>query len=236
MLQQGWIKTTLKERGRKLKDVAEILGITSPRMTDIINGKRELQSDEIIPLAEIMSMSPKSLLKSIELGKKTLVAEDSASLPILGKLFGNGNIAALTESDKITQVATPPDASHSDGLYCYMMGDNSMAQEIKPDDILIAADPRKHHYPMTPGGLFLIKLAENSIALRQLVVSDEGEHWLVPLPESPNPAYTSWRFSMLPAALTEGAKNNTENGDQKTVYTADIFAAVLWVHRRYTAS
>lgn len=63
---QDWIRAALKERGFKLKDAAAALNITPPRMTDILKGMREVQSDEILPLSKLLGLSSRSLLSSLE--------------------------------------------------------------------------------------------------------------------------------------------------------------------------
>lgn len=246
MSEQDWIKSALKSKGCKLKDVAEALGITSPRVTDIIKGTREVQSDELLPLAEMLGLSVKSLLVSLREGRRIIAPSDNvgSSLPILGKLFGDGLLVPLSPESPIQKIAIPPDAQNIEGLYCYIMGDNSMAGEIRAGDILIAADPRIHFYPMVPGGIFLITGPNDTLAARQFLKTDTGESWLVPVPPQPNPAFESWRFDMLPVELKnpEPAPNSasdatpekdTQIAGHRTVHTEDIFAAVLWVHRRY---
>ena len=241
MAGQAWIKTSLKSEGYKLKDVAEALGITAPRVTDIIKGTREVQADELMPLAEMLGLSIKSLLLSLHEGERTEAPNEIAqSLPILGHLMGDGTLQPIADETEMKRVAVPADAQSSEGLYCYIMGDNSMASEIRQGDIIIAADPRKHFYPMVPGGIFLVAGPNDTLAARQFFQSNTGENWLVPLPLNPNPAYESWRFKMLPPSLKEGAPTegvdaHKQNADHRIVYTDDIFAAVLWVHRRYTA-
>ncbi len=234
MRTQEWIKASLKEHGCKLKDAAKTLGITPPRVTDIIKGKREVQSDEIIPLAKLLNISAKSLLKSLEEGTLTSVPDPSTNtLPVSGLLFGDGTVLPNPANEVVQEISIPPGLTSSEGLHCFIMGDNSMAREIKAGDVIIVADPRLHFYPMTAGGIFLIKLPQNKLALRQMVTAETGETWLVPLPEQPNPAYESWRFTLLPADLDGVSTKDTETASPRTVYTDDIFAAVQWVHRRY---
>lgn len=248
MRPQSWIKAALKSKGQKLKDVAEALNIPSSRVTDILQGKREVQADELAPLADLLSMGVQSLLKSLEGGEQVHLPGDGRqiSLPVLGLLHGNGILTPAPESTP-ENVPLPMDATSAEGLSCYVMGDGSMAQEIKEGDIIIAADPRIHFYPMTPGGIFLIRGAGDTLAPRQYMQSDTGESWLVALPLAPDPTLENWRFSMLPDTLTEPKANtgqssgekisvsaiSTESQRQRIVHTSDIAAAVLWVHRRY---
>lgn len=235
---QTWIRAALKERGFKLKDAAAALDITPPRMTDILKGMREVQSNEILPLATLLGMSSKSLLSSLAAGEKLVVGVDieGPSIPVLGALSGTGVILPLADDAAITHVPVPPDAESPEGLHCYIMGDDSLEQEIREGSLIIAGDPRVHFAPMVPGAIFLIDLGDSKLAARQFFRADTGEDWLVPLPANHNPLYESWRFSMLPEALdkpSSGASADTAAGAHKIVRTDDIVAVVMWVHRRY---
>lgn len=237
MPHQMWIKETLKAKGFKLKDMAEALGIPAPRVTDILRGKRDVQADELQALAGLLDINLASLLASLKAGGQQTVEEPSKTqLQLAGHLMGDGTILPLDKTDGIRAVAPPADASSSKGLAAYLMGDNSMAQEIKQGDIIICADPREHFYPMVPGAILLIACGKGKRALRQLVKADSGESWLVPLPEIPNPDFASWRFDMLPTSLSD-AGNAPEAGTEippgGTVNTQHIAGAVLWVHRRF---
>jgi len=252
MRQQMWIKATLKAKGCKLKDMAEALNITAPRVTDILRGTREVQSDELADLAALLGLNLRSLLASLEAGQLTKLADKGGYIDVAGHLMGDGSLIPLAGGNHPSQVALPPDAETSEGLFCYIMGDNSMAQEIKAGDIIIAADPRKHFYPMVPGVLLLVRCGGDKIALRQFVKSDSGESWLVPLPDQPDPKLASWRFGILPSSLSDITENvdepattaspdvDTTSSDKdreiptgETLHTGHIAAAVLWVHRRY---
>lgn len=231
MSAQNWIRAALKERGVKLKDAAAALSITPPRMTDILKGMREVQSDEILPLAKLLGMSSGSLLSSLEAGKRLVIGVDidGPSLPVLGYLTGTGAVAPLDEDAPISAAPAPPDADTTDGLYCYLMGDDSLEQEIRKGSLIIAGDPRMHFCPMVQGAIFLINLGNGRLTARQFFKADTGEDWLVPLPTNHNPLYESWRFSMLPSDLDTGATTSTP----RTIRTDDLVAGVLWVHRRF---
>lgn len=238
---QDWIRAALKERGFKLKDAAAALNITPPRMTDILKGMREVQSDEVLPLSKLLGLSSRSLLSSLQAGERLEVGADidGPSLKILGGLTGTGTVTPPREGSKITEVAVPPDAETTDGLYCYEMADDSLEQEIRQGSLIIAGDPRTHFFPMVPGAIFLIRVGEDRITARQFFRSDAGEDWLVPLPRNHNPLYESWRFSMLPSDLDKSAAlsssdDGTPSSAHKIVRTDDIVAGVMWVHRRYT--
>lgn len=237
---QTWIRTSLKERGLKLKDAAAALNITPPRVTDILKGMREVQADEILPLATLLGMSSKSLLSSLAAGEKTNAGLEIEGpvLPVLGSLTGTGDLLELPEDAPISAVAVPPDAESADGLFCYLMGDDSLEQEIRQGSLIIAGDPRIHFFPMVPGSIFIVAMGDGKLTARQYFRSAAGEDWLVPLPTNHNPHYESWRFSMLPIELEQAnvaamPGSGMETPAHKVVRTADIAAVVMWVHRRY---
>ena len=260
MPHQMWIKATLKAKGFKLKDMAETLGITAPRVTDILRGIREVQADELALLAGMLGLNLKSLLASLESGVLRELADPDSQLPIAGRLVGDGSLLPLNEADDPTHVALPPDAITSDGLFCYIMGDNSMGQEIKAGDIIIAADPRVHFYPMVPGALLLVRCGKNKLALRQFVKSTaqadtpenqtgataadtqaaagnaaQDDSWLVALPSHPDPKLASWRFSMLPPSLSD-AGSATDSEDISLTDTDREVGAGETVHTGHIAA
>jgi len=223
---QEWMRDALKAEGLKLKDVAETLGVAPPRVSDILKGTREVQADEVMPLSGLLGISPQSLLKSLAAGERTLVpGTESTSLPVLGQLAGDGTLMPLPDDLGFDTVPCPPDVGRSDGLYCYMLADGSMAREIRPGSLVIAADPKLHYAAIAPGAILLVEDAGGTRLLRQYVRTDAGEDWLVPLPETPNPAYASLRLSLLPDGLGPTAAEGT-------LRTEDIVGVVLWVHSR----
>ncbi|UTW56150.1 helix-turn-helix transcriptional regulator [Kordiimonas sp. SCSIO 12610] len=264
---QEWIRDLLKTKGHKLKDIAETLDISAPRVTDILKGAREVQSDEILKLANLLGLSATSLLESLSAGElidngpldnvsiDNVSAAEPARIAIEGTLMGDGRILPLLDTATIRSVAPPPDADTTEGLTAYIMGDDVLENEIKQGSIIIAADPRKHFYPMVPGAIFLINQNNSDgtkrLLPRQYHKTETGEDWLIPLPKTPNPAFASLRFEIsvapTPSFIGHQASNpqpaaNSGMQDQiaglhvSPVYTDDIFAAVLWVHLRYMPS
>ncbi|NVJ97092.1 MAG: helix-turn-helix domain-containing protein [Alphaproteobacteria bacterium] len=224
---QEWIRAALKDRGLKLKDVAQALNVPAPRVTDILKGQRAVQSDEIIPLADMLGMNTPSLLKSLKLGKHTQASEGTSThLPVLGSLFGDGREGAAPDDLGFSSVPLPPDALSPEGLFCYIMGDTSMAREIAEGSLIIAADPKQHYAPVVPGSILVVEQEGGKRTLRQYTKTANGEDWLVPLPENPHPEFESWRFSLLSEFLP-GAEMGT------AMRLDDVVAVVLWVHRRH---
>ncbi|WP_417462821.1 helix-turn-helix domain-containing protein [Kordiimonas sp.] len=228
MPKQEWIRAALKKKGFKLKDVAAALHVPPPRVTDILNGKREVQADEVEPLADLLSMSARSLLRSLQDGKATIVPGDEGAprVPVIGQLMGDGTLAPTPKGLKFDSVAPPPDAETSEGLSCFLMGDSSMAGLISEGSFVITADPKVHFVPIAPGGLYVFKLADSRHVLRKYIRDEKGEGWLVavPGPEFESAiGYEIFRFTMLPDGLAPKGKLLT--GD-------DIIGGVMWVHTR----
>ncbi len=223
---QNWIRTSLKEKGFRLKDAAEALELPAPRITDILKGAREVQADEIVRLADILGMNPRSLLKSLELGEKTILpGDDNVSLPLQGCLMANGTLAPLPTDLGFDRVPPPPDVNSRDGLSCYMMGDTSMGSNVPLHSLVIAADPKIHFAPIVPGSLLLISLPKGRVALRLYEKDSHGKDWLTVTDDDSQPP---WHFSLL-SDLMPGS----DLPDQETVYRPDDIAAViLWVHQR----
>ncbi|WP_374764279.1 XRE family transcriptional regulator [Yunchengibacter salinarum] len=243
MKTQEWIKGALRERGYKLKDVADRLGITPPRVSEILRGARDVQSDEILPLADMLGMSAQALLESLSRQRKVdlprAAANDYPAIPVLGILTGTGMVEPLDDALGFQTVPIPPDAPGRDGLFCYVMGDDSMAQEIPKGSLIIAADPRQHFFPMVPGAIFLMSLPDGRLAPRQYLRLDNGEDWLVPTPKRPNPAFESYRLVLSGQAAArrsgEGTRpeSDTERPTPAPLNSRNIFAGVVWVHHRH---
>lgn len=230
----------MKERGYKLKDVAAALKITPPRVTDILQGRRDVQADEIMPLATMLGLSSKSLLTSLTAGKRIIAGNDETGplIPVSGGLTGTGDLRPVEANAAVKGVPVPPDAETTDGLYCYMMADDCMQQEIRKGSLVIAGDPRQHFFPMVPGAIFIIKTKQGGLTARQYFKSDTGEDWLIAMPENPNPQYVSYRFSMLPTDLAPTPAPASEGGTGIPAHDIaridDVVAVVMWVHQRYT--
>lgn len=235
MLEQNWIKSTLKQRGLKLKDAAKRLNVSPPRMTDIIRGMREVQADEVLPLADMLGVNARILLVSLAQGE--LVDDHNSAnaetIAISGYLTGKGKVRELEPNASFRHVPLPPDATTVEGLACYIMGDRSMDTDIAPGSLLITADPRSHFYPITPGALLLIKQGKR-LYLRRFHQTDDGRNWLITTGRLPDPRHPSFRLITDPMAdLPRPEKKGKETETPQTASIDDIVGGVLWVHQRH---
>jgi len=224
MPKQDWIRATLKERGHKLKDVAAALDIPPPRVTDILNGKREVQADEVERLADMLGLSPRSLLRSLEDGAMTIVPgeEGAPRVPVMGVIHADGRVLPLEEDFPFRDLAAPPTAATSEGLACYVMGDGSMGTLVPKGSLVVTADPRHHFAPIVPGQVFVLRLGDGRQVMRQYVKTAGGQDMLRGAEGAAEPC-ESFSFSLLPEALA-GA------GSKGRLGVGDIAGAAMWVH------
>ena len=229
MPKQEWIRAALKEKGFKLKDVAEALKLPPPRITDILTGKREVQSDEIEPLSDMLGMSPRSLLRSLQDGEYVVVPGDDTAprLPVLGMLMADGSVAALPADVPFSSVAPPPDASTPDGLSVFLAGDQSSAPIIPKGSLIIVADPRLQFVPIAPGGIYLVSHA-GKLLLRRYDRASNGHDSFVPVGGLPGTG-SSFAFSLLPEGLGPKPAPDTLGMD-------NIIGGVMWVQTRLGAT
>ncbi len=222
-----------------MKDVAAALSIPPPRVTDIIKGMREVQVDEVEALAILLGLSLQSLLNSLKAGKLRDAGNDNTAplLPVLGRLTGSGMVEPATPRDT-KGVPLPPDADTADGLFCYIMGDDSMSRDIREGSLVIAGDPKIHGTLLVPGAIFIIDLGNGRLVARSYVIAG-GEHWLMPMAETPNPQHAQFRFSMLPKDMDNhrmAANDDADASLHRTIRPDDVKATVMWVHRRHAVT
>ncbi|RMB12474.1 helix-turn-helix domain-containing protein [Eilatimonas milleporae] len=257
---QYWLKTVLKGRGYRLKDVAELLGITPSRVTDILKGTRDIQLDEILPLAEMLDMTAHSLLLSLRSGRLEKVSVKDApdsQLPLLGQLTGHGRLLPLPADLPFTTVPVPPDIRLHQGLYGYMMGDDSLHREIPRGSVIIAADPYLHAFPVVSGTIVIIR-HKDSLFIRQFWQREGGAEWLLALPRYPDPALPPLRFSEQGGPAADGEtdaktpldrdESGKKGGQHKTgghganedhavqpedIIIGPVIAGVVWIFRRH---
>lgn len=88
MKKYEFIKTRLKELGKKQNQLAEFLGIEPPHVNAILSGIREIRPKEIAPLADFLHLDLKALTKYIAeqdvTVKQVIEGLDVTSIPVVG--------------------------------------------------------------------------------------------------------------------------------------------------------
>lgn len=83
-----WIRTRLKDIGRSNKELACVLDIPAPRISDLIHGRRRLQAHEVLPLSLFLGIPPMTVLLLCDDKENATNYEIYKSLS-LGKHEGN---------------------------------------------------------------------------------------------------------------------------------------------------
>jgi len=104
--ERTWFKNRIKEVGKKQIELARILGVESPRIYEISNGERRIQTNEITLTARFLEISEADLHQSlrenrliVSAGKDLTSIETSfSSVPVVGNVQAGAFIEAFEES------------------------------------------------------------------------------------------------------------------------------------------
>lgn len=65
-MNRNWLENRLQQIDKRKTEMAHALGIPTPRVSEILVGKRRLRASEIKPLAAFLDVGVTELLDSIE--------------------------------------------------------------------------------------------------------------------------------------------------------------------------
>lgn len=196
--------------------LAEAIGSTRSQIVKLERGERRLSAPWLEKLAPVLKVSQGEILGDI-------LPRPKPELALLGCLTGNGSIHPVPSPLNGQRMHLPVGIDTEDGLEAWVMGDNSMAREIKANTLLIVADPRKHFFPVVPGALLMFK-KRDKVFLRQFIESTDGTAWLAVCPETPDPSLQDFRFN-------SGAPKYIRQTGTDCINIDDISGAVMWEHR-----
>lgn len=138
-----WIKIRLKKLGKKQNALARELGVDHPRITEMIKGKRKLQTKELPIFAEFLEMPVPDVLASFA-GESIPVGD--RKVPVVGYVGAGTEIFTYDDHEKgagYDYVDLPPGVTNSP-VAVKVRGD-SMLPVYGEDDVLYydtqAADP-----------------------------------------------------------------------------------------------
>lgn len=137
-----WLEHRLLEIGKKKSELARFLGIPAPRVSEIISGKREIQSDEIAPLAIFLNWTIEQLMRAesgfstISTGKATDITSPlvdiavpnfgAKDVPIRGVAAAGNRGGFQMSPDTIDYAPRPPAAINSKNIYAIFVLNDSM--------------------------------------------------------------------------------------------------------------
>ena len=132
MIDRDWFKGAIKEAGfRSQNAFAAAVGLTGPKITNLIKGDRRAQPDEILKIAEILNVSEKKVKESLGLD-----VPDSATYRVSGYVFGADRvvISDLSQTEVDNDTVNIP-IFYYDGVILRVRGE-SMAPRYKPNELI----------------------------------------------------------------------------------------------------
>lgn len=130
-----WLKRRLTELGKTNRDLAQHLGLADPRITEILKGARQIQTDELSPLATFLEWTLSQLLKAMGISNQQ-------ELPDVG--FMKGTVQAghwmveahLSREDwEPVGLPIPQAYQELDPFWLKVAGDS--CNEVYPDGTLV---------------------------------------------------------------------------------------------------
>lgn len=154
-----WIRDELNRRGKKAKELAAAMGIPASRVSEIIGGEREVQADEINPMARVLGMSVAELLERLGTKRPALPLPADQGEPIelpppgkrdlkvRGAVMGGDDGDFTFNGEVADYVPRPPGlVGVADAFALYVQGD-SMSPRFEPGSLIYIHPGR----PPAPG-------------------------------------------------------------------------------------
>lgn len=131
-----WLAKRLKTTGKRNRGLAKHLGVPDSRISEIINGRREVQTDEIEGVAEFLDWTLEELMRAM--GASNGRGSSGVALLIKGTVQAGlwMREAHLPPEDwKPSGLPVPPEYRDSDPFVLKVVG--SSMDEVYPDGTLI---------------------------------------------------------------------------------------------------
>lgn len=180
-----WIKTRLKEVGKKMKDLAEATGQPASRISEKISGKRDFQADEIPAIAQQLELPVSVVLARIPSHGAGVLPEDS----MLVEIHGAAQAGKWTRSVKWEQkdwkyLLVPKDSEHPFVYALRVLGDD-MAQIYPPQSTVVLYVPYEHYKKKIGEGDHVIVQRDDGngqleITIKEVRITDDERIMLEP--------------------------------------------------------
>lgn len=137
-----WLANRLIEIGKKKSELARHLDIPAPRVSEILKGKREIQSDELAPLASFLNWTIEQVIRSesgfstMPDGRGTDISSPMADItapnfgakdvPVRGVAAAGSRGGFQMSPDTIDYVRRPPALINSKNIYAIFVLNDSM--------------------------------------------------------------------------------------------------------------
>lgn len=175
--QTHWLVEMCRRAGKNQAALARHLGIGKSRVTEIISGKREVQADEIGPMAEFLNVNPNAIVANIS-GRRL----PSRKVPLVGYLT-IGSAIVLPDNHTIgggvAHVDAPPIGDET-ALSAIRMEGDSMRPAYKNGDLIYYDSATQFNVAECIGDECVVRLANGEHLLAELQSgSIEGAYILI---------------------------------------------------------
>ncbi|HRQ60015.1 MAG TPA: S24 family peptidase [Alphaproteobacteria bacterium] len=180
-----WIKTRLKEVGKKVKDLADATGQPASRISEKISGKRDFQVDEIPPIARQLELPVNVVWSRLPTSGGGVLPEDSMLVEIHGAVkAGKWTRAVKWDQKDWKYILAPKDTQHSFVYALRVMGDD-MALVYPPECTVILYVPYEHYKNQIGNGDHVVVQRDDGngqfeVTVKEVSISDDGRIMLEP--------------------------------------------------------
>ncbi|GFE98075.1 XRE family transcriptional regulator [Gluconobacter sp. Gdi] len=165
MIDREWFKSAIKRAGfRSQNAFAADVGLTGPKLTNLIKGDRRAQADEIQLIAKVLGVSETQVKEALG-----IEVPDSAAYKICGYVFGADRVVIPenNQNDFEDETVNIP-IFYYDGIILRVRGE-SMAPRYKPNELI--GIRTKHQCDLSSsliGKDVVAKLSDGQILLKTL--------------------------------------------------------------------
>lgn len=210
-MKRDWIKRRLDELHKTQAGLARHLGLAPPRISEMIRGTRDIQSDEWVPLASYLELRVEELL-ALSAGQ-SFVNQRPRTIRVGGFVQAGAWVETndLPESE-VFDITMPPYAPAGRKVYGLLVRGPSM-NLVYPEGSIVFCVPA-HDLPETRGfqsgdHVVVERLSVDlpdmmEATLKEYRVAEDGSQWLVP--KSSDPRFQS------PIELTPTAERFDDGG------------------------
>ena len=186
-MRNAWIKERLQQLGKTQAGLGRHLDLPRSRVSEMIKGGREIQTDEVGRLAGFLELSENEVLRRSE-GAKTVVTPYQRiriDRFVQGGYWCSDN--TLPESE-VVDIYLPPIEAPSAQVYGLRVKGNSMDQEY-PDGSIVFCVPVEHLPRALQSGDHVVverrQHDEMEATVKELQQAADGTWWLVPRSTDP---------------------------------------------------
>ena len=187
----SWIENRLAERGKSKTALGKALGLPPPRVTELLNGKRQIQLDELMPMAKFLEMPVAAVMEIVHMDSEDLEKEHS---PGSDPIYMEGVVEAdvwFEEPEFPPPVPefifAPAPTEKYFGLYGLLVRGDSMNKIYMPGTILMVVPKSEYFDPYRSGLKVICRRWEDGrfeTTVKELEIKDD-RYWLWPRSDHP---------------------------------------------------